>query len=98
MRFCFFFNVQAKEINEKEFKVLKAPLDEIRISPVVFENKDSGFKLAGTVFAPKTMKSDDKLPAIIVQGQWVQPKNKHMVKMHSHVKGLKQCLKCCKCG
>lgn len=68
MRFCFFFNVQAKEINEKEFKVLKAPLDEITISPVVFENKDSGFKLAGTVFAPKTMKSDDKLPAIIVQG------------------------------
>lgn len=64
----FFFNVQAKEINEKEFKVLKAPLDEITISPVVFENKDSGFKLAGTVFAPKTMKSDDKLPAIIVQG------------------------------
>lgn len=25
--FVFFFNVQAKEINEKEFKVLKAPLD-----------------------------------------------------------------------
>lgn len=23
----FFFNVQAKEINDKEFKVLKAPLD-----------------------------------------------------------------------
>ena len=26
---------------------------------------------------------------LLFKAQWVQPKNKHMVKMHSHVKGLK---------
>lgn len=52
----------------KSFKVAQAPIDDITFTPVVFENLDSHFKLAGTVFTPKDLKVNDKLPAIVVQG------------------------------
>ena len=49
-------------------KALQAPVEQITFTPVVFENKDSHLKLAGIVYAPRNMKADDKLPAVIVQG------------------------------
>ena len=50
------------------FRVLKAPVDDIAFSPVVFENSESGLRMAGTVFVPRAMKRGEKRPAILVQG------------------------------
>lgn len=50
-----------------QFEVAQAPIDEIINTPVVFENKDSWFKLAGIIYMPKDIKEGDKLPAIVVQ-------------------------------
>lgn len=54
--------------NKSDFKVAVAPVDEVNRTPVVFENIDSGLKLAGIVYTPKNMDENAKLPAIIVQG------------------------------
>lgn len=64
-------NAKPKEIiieKVNEFKVANVPVNEINRTPVVFENVDSGLKLAGIIYTPKNMDKNAKLPAIIVQG------------------------------
>lgn len=61
-------NEMGEKTAMENFKVAKPPVDEITFTPVIFENKDSKFKLAGTIYAPKDMKDTDKLPAIVLQG------------------------------
>ncbi len=51
-----------------EIKAIKAPLEEYNSTPVVFDNEDSGLKLAGIVYTPVAMKDDEKLPGLVVQG------------------------------
>ena len=55
-------------MNTVEIKAIKAPVDEITFTPVVFENEDSHLKLAGIVFEPRNKKEGEKLPAVVVQG------------------------------
>lgn len=61
-------NSNKASVNMATFKVAKPPVTKIKSSPVVFENRDSHLKLAGTVYSPRNMKPTDKLPAVLVMG------------------------------
>ena len=56
----------AQESASLKFK--EAPIERVDRMPVVFENQDSGLKLAGIVFTPRGMDKSKKHPAVIVAG------------------------------
>lgn len=57
-----------------ELKIAKPPIERVARTPVVFENQDSGLKLAGIVYRSRTMKEGEKLPAVVVGGPMLSAK------------------------
>lgn len=51
-----------------ELKIAKPPIEKVSRTPVVFENEDSGLKLAGIVYRPRAMNEGERLPAVVVGG------------------------------
>lgn len=49
-------------------------LEDVVREPVVFENAELGTTLAGIVFRPKSLKTGEKAPGIVVGGQMYAPK------------------------
>lgn len=55
-------------------KIARPNIEKVNRTPVVFENEESGLKLAGIVYCPRGMKEDEKLPAVIVGGPMLSVK------------------------
>ena len=51
-----------------ELKIARPNIEKVSRTPVVFENEESGLKLAGIIYKPRTMKEGDKLPAVVIGG------------------------------
>jgi fermentation-respiration switch protein FrsA (DUF1100 family) len=58
---------QADEIAE-ELKIVKAPIEKVDRTPVVFKQQENGFILAGILYRPRNRKPNEKLKAVIVNG------------------------------
>lgn len=57
-----------------ELKIARPNIEKVSRTPVVFENEESGFKLAGIIYKPRTMKEGDKLPAVVIGGPMLSVK------------------------
>ena len=57
-----------------ELKIARPNIEKVSRTPVVFENEESGFKLAGIIYRPRTMKEGDKLPAVVICGPMLSVK------------------------
>lgn len=49
-------------------KTITLPIERVDRTPVVFENRQLGLKLAGILFRPRTLQTDKKLKAVIIGG------------------------------
>ena len=57
-----------------ELKIARPNIEKVSRTPVVFENEESGLKLAGIIYKPRTMKEGDKLPAVVIGGPMLSVK------------------------
>lgn len=57
-----------KGTNSAKLKVMKAPVEKVDRTPVVFKQKENGFTLAGIIYRPRTRKEGEKLKTVIVGG------------------------------
>lgn len=57
-----------------ELKIARPDIEKVSCTPVVFENEESGLKLAGIIYKPRTMKEGDKLPAVVIGGPMLSVK------------------------
>lgn len=57
-----------------ELKVAKPNIEKVDRTPVVFENEETGLKLAGILYRPRNRKEGEKLPAIVIGGPMLSVK------------------------
>lgn len=55
-------------VGKENLEVIKAPIEKVDRTPVVFTQQENGFVLAGILYRPRTWKQGERLKAIIVGG------------------------------
>lgn len=55
--------------SQKNYEVVRVPIEQVDRTPVVFTQEENGFVLSGILYRPKNRLKNQKLKAIIVDGR-----------------------------